>query len=376
MIIKGCTLVSEGKITENCNIRINGDKIEEVFHGEVSFEAEVVDVKGDYVIPGFIDLQLNGAAGTVFKFDLNEYSLKKTFETHLKYGTTSWLPTMVSASHADIIKSIEVVKEFQGRYGILGMHLEASYFNIKKRGAHQSEFIRKPNDEELLEIVKKGAGVIKFMTIAPEMFTDKQINLLTDSGIKLSAGHSNASYTQSQHAFNMGVSKVTHLYNAMSSFTSREPGLTGAVLDNENIYAGIIVDGVHSHYSSVRIAVKLKKDKLILVSDSSFLEHPEKEFFIYGMKVIQNGGYCISVDGTLAGSNIAMYHGFYNMVNHVGIPKERAVDMASLVPAKYLGIDGFYGKIEKGSFADFVILNKDLQIKGVINKGEFTQHCF
>lgn len=366
MRLTNCTLLTNGEKLENKSIIIKDGVISEIIDGRIK---DAKDLEGAYVVPGFIDLQLNGAAGTVLKFDLCEQALLKTYKTHLKYGTTSWLPTIVSSDHSTIVDSIEFLKSYNGQHGIVGMHLESSFFNPIKRGAHELKYIRKPSNSELKDLINHGADFIKFMTIAPEVFEDKQISMLVEAGIKLSAGHSNATYQQAVHSYKLGVSKNTHLYNAMSPFTSREPGLVGAALNSPEVYAGIIADGIHCDFASVELAYKLKKDKLILVSDSSFLDHPENEFEIYGMKIIKKNGHYISDQGVLAGADVALYHCIKNMIKHIGLKAEGAVQLATASPSEYIE-NNRIGKLDKAAQADLVILDLEFNILEVIKKGE------
>ena len=178
-----------------------------------------------------------------------------------------------------ILEAIEDVKKFMSTHnkGVLGMHLEGPFINPEKRGAHNKDVIRKPSNAELEEIIRYGKGVIKVMTIAPEQFTDEQLEMLLESGIILSAGHSATSYEQAQYYFNKGIHLVTHLYNAMTQMGHRNPGTVGAVFDNDEVYAPIILDGAHCDYAAARIAYKIKRDKLFLISDAMMCIPPIKK---------------------------------------------------------------------------------------------------
>ena len=178
-----------------------------------------------------------------------------------------------------ILEAIEAVKKFMSTHnkGVLGMHLEGPFINPEKRGAHNKDVIRKPSNAELEEIIRYGKGVIKVMTIAPEQFTDEQLEMLLESGIILSAGHSATSYEQAQYYFNKGIHLVTHLYNAMTQMGHRNPGTVGAVFDNDEVYAPIILDGAHCDYAAARIAYKIKRDKLFLISDAMMCIPPIKK---------------------------------------------------------------------------------------------------
>jgi N-acetylglucosamine-6-phosphate deacetylase len=354
---------------------VENGQVKEIVPGTPTDRGTVIDLKGKLIIPGLIDLQVNGGGGAFFTKDPSEETIKRMYYAHLEYGTTGFLPTVISTSLENILNCIEVTRQCmkEQKYGVLGMHLEGPFFNPIKKGAHAEKYIRKPTDEILRTIINKGEGVIKLITLAPELFTGKQINMLVEAGFKVSAGHSNCLYPEAVNGFNQGITKVTHLYNAMSQFTGRDPGLVGAFLDNEKIYGGIIVDGFHCDYASVRIAFNLKKGKLFLVSDASFVKHPVESFEFDGFKIHYRDGKYLTESGNLAGSSISMLEALQNCVRHADIKLEDAVKMSSAIPAEYMGIDQFVGKIKKGCVADFVVLSTDLELESVYVKGESIQ---
>ncbi len=360
-----------GQPVQDQSLIIDGDIITGVFpNPDVGQDAKTVDLGGNYLVPGFVDLQVNGGVEDFFSNDITEETIGRIYKSHLRFGTTCILPTLISTSHSDILKAIEVVRAYmQHKQGVAGIHIEGPYINLDKKGAHNPKYIRKPCDEELRSILEAGEGVIKMMTIAPEMFSDEQIKMIKSRNIIISAGHSNISAQQAKICFSKGITCITHLFNAMSQFDSREPGLVGATLDSD-VYAGIIVDGVHSDYTSVRIAYKLKKGRLFLVSDSTFIGTQNLE--MDGIKFIYSGTGFINSQGNLAGSNITMSDAVKNCVNNVGISLADAIKMASEIPLEVIGLSGSRGKIEPGYKADMVILSKDnLCVCAAIANGEY-----
>jgi N-acetylglucosamine-6-phosphate deacetylase len=359
------------------SIVVENDKIIKLLPpGEIYSDAEEIDLEGNYIIPGFIDLQLNGGGGVFYTQTTEERTIDKIYEVYLETGTTSFLPTIISTSLGGILLSIEVTKNYRKKKpGIaLGMHLEGPYFNPKKRGAHLEKYIRKPSDKEVELIAKEGEGVISLLTADPEALTERQIKIFLEAGIKLSAGHTDISYQNAQLAFDKGFSKVTHLYNAMSQMNSRQPGLVGAYLDNPDVWGGIIVDGIHADYAAVRIAHKIKKGKLFVVSDSSYVGQPakEKEFdFGFGPIRFENGKF-LTDTGSLAGATVTMLESFQNCIRQVGIDFEEAVKMMSTYPATFLGLDNTVGRIKEGCDADVLVINKDLEIEKIFSKGNLT----
>ena len=218
-------------------------------------DATIIDLEGKNISAGFLDIQINGGQKFYFSQQPTEETLHDICDSSLLYGTTFTLPCLISSSHENILKAIETVGNFMQKHGkgVLGMHLEGPFINPKKRGAHVASIIRKPTNGELKEIIKVGKGIIKVITVAPECFTDEQINLLQDAGIVLSAGHSTLTCKQAQYYFSKGIKMVTHLFNAMTQFGHREPGLVGAALENEQVYTPIILDGAHCDYAAAKL---------------------------------------------------------------------------------------------------------------------------
>ncbi len=219
------------------------------------------------ICAGLFDAHINGGERFHFTEKADEETIDDIYQASKALGTAYVLPTLITSSLENILKGIEATRNYirkNPRSGVLGMHLEGPFLNPIKRGAHLTEYVRKPSDTELEAIISHGKDVIKLITIAPEMFTPEQIDMLLASGITVSAGHSNATYQEASQAFDQGIKLVTHLYNAMSAFGHRQPGLVGATFDNNSVYAPIIIDGVHCDYAAARIAYKIKKDKLFL----------------------------------------------------------------------------------------------------------------
>ncbi|WP_262915062.1 N-acetylglucosamine-6-phosphate deacetylase [Niabella ginsengisoli] len=247
------------EVLRGCNIVIENNKILEVSN-EIPDNANIIDAGGKNIAPTFIDIQPNGGYDLYFSKEVSEAALEDMYQASLDHGTGYILPTLISSDFETILKAIDVVKSFkQKQPGVLGMHLEGPFINVKKRGAHPAHIIRKPTDDELREIIRLGKDVIKIITIAPEVFTDAQLQMLLDSGIIISIGHTDINYEQAQFYFSKGITLVTHLYNAMNQMGHRECGLVGATFDNKEVYAPIILDGGHCHYAAARIAYQQKK---------------------------------------------------------------------------------------------------------------------
>jgi N-acetylglucosamine-6-phosphate deacetylase len=333
---------------------------------EIPAAAERFDLNGSYLVPSFIDLQLYGAHEKLFSQDLSFESLKLTDDYCLTGGCTRFLITMATNSIEKFLKGIEVVKAFQkeNKSGLLGLHMEGPYINPAKRGAHIESCIKQPTNDELKLLLDKSEGSLKMITLAPEQCSDEAIQLLLDSDVIISVGHSNATYQQATDSFNKGITTVTHLFNAMSPLQGREPGIVGAVYDHATVNSSIVCDGVHTDFTSVRISKKIMKDRLFLITDA-VTESTEGEY----KHVFNKDGYTLP-DGILSGSALTMIKAVNNCIDKVGISFEESLRMASLYPARVAKLDQQLGKIEKGYNADLVVLSKEREVKTVFRDGK------
>ena len=335
---------------------------------------ETIDAENAYVTPGFIDLQLNGCGGVLFNDDISLETLDTMHKTNLKYGCTSFTPTLITTGDESIEKAIELVKgiENKGKYGVVGLHIEGPYISLQKKGIHNPKFIRKADEAMIDKMIEAGKENVRIVTLAPENTDKKIISKLNAAGIHVAVGHSNASYEQVKEKESFGITLATHLYNGMSSFNHREPGVVGAVFDSD-IKAGVIADGFHCHYSAIKSAIKIMGERLYLVTDAVAPVGTDMEYFYFeGNKVFYKDGKCFGEDGTLGGSALTMDAGVRNLVKYCDITLEEAVRMATLYPAKAVNIDNEYGKLQPGCFADIVFLDKHLRLKKVIAKGELV----
>lgn len=332
---------------------------------------EKIDANGQYVIPGFIDLQINGCGGVLFNDEITYDGLKTMYETNLKYGCTSFTPTLITTGDDNIIKAIELVEGIdKEKIGVLGLHIEGPYISLEKKGIHNPKFIRKADEKIIDRMVKAGKENVRIVTLAPENTDGKIINKLAKSGINVALGHTNATFEQIKEKEPFGIRLATHLYNGMSSFSHREPGATGAIFDSD-ICAGVIVDGFHCHYSAIKSAKKIMGERLYLVTDAVSPVGTNMEYFYFeGNKVYYKDGKCFGEDGTLGGSALTMDIGVKNLVKHCDLTLEEAIRMATLYPAKAVKIDDEYGKIAPGYFADILFMDKHLNLKKVFAKGK------
>ena len=313
------------------------------------------------IVPAFIDLQVYGAQGKLLSVYPEVQTLLDLAEFCNKSGTAFCLPTVATNSKEVLLKSIKAVRDYREKEGdaILGLHLEGPWLNPLKRGAHIESLIHSPTMEEVSDLVDQGEGVIKMITLAPEVCSGEVIDFILSRDIIISAGHSNATYKEGRAGFARGIRAATHLFNAMSSMQHREPGLPGAIMDDEKVMASIIPDGYHVDYSMIRIAKKIMKERLFAITDAV----TETKIGAYPHQLT---GDKYEASGILSGSALTMSKALKNLVDNVGIELGEAVRMCSLYPARVIGREQELGMISPGYICKMVVLDEKLEIADVI----------
>lgn len=337
---------------------------------------ETRNLAGAIIAPGFIDVQLNGCGGVQFN-DSADAVTAQTLEimqkANEKSGCTSYLPTLITCSDELMMQGVRVMREYlaQHKHQALGLHLEGPWLNLAKKGTHNPNYVRKPQ-AKLVDFLCQNADVITKITLAPEMVEPEVIRQLVSAGILVSAGHSNATVQEAKRGFRAGIRFATHLYNAMPYISGREPGLAGAIFDEPDLYCGIIVDGLHVDYANVRNAKRLKGDKLCLVTDATAPAGANIDKFIFAGKTIYyRDGLCVDENGTLSGSALTMIEGVQNLVEHVNVALDEALRMATLYPARAIGVENKLGTIEAGKVANLTAFTHDYNIiKTIVNGNE------
>ena len=333
---------------------------------EIPAGYRVRELPGYMLAPAFIDLQIYGGNGLLFSADLSTAALEATYEYCLQGGCTQFMITMATNSIEKFIHGLEVAREYRrsGGKGLLGVHLEGPYINPAKKGAHLEKYIKTPTLEEITLLLQKGKEVFRMMTLAPERCDPACIDLLLRNGIVVSAGHSNATYDEAIDGFYKGISAATHLFNAMSPLQGRQPGMLGAIYDNNDVRCSIVCDGVHVDFASVRISKKIMGERLFFITDAvTEVQYGEYTHLFKGDR------YTLP-DGTLSGSSLTMLRCVTNGVEKAGIPLPEALRMASLYPAAVLGEQEKRGCIRPGAAADLVMLDEQLNILQVLVDGE------
>ena len=328
--------------------------------------AEPYDLGGGLLLPGFIDLQVNGGGGVLFNDAPSVESIRAIGAAHRRFGTTAFLPTLISADLDIVARAIAAVRGAiaAGVPGVLGIHIEGPFLNVARKGVHDPAKLREldPSALGLLTSLRSGRTLV---TLAPEMTTPQLIQQLVAAGVVVSAGHTNASYAEIGAALEHGLSGFTHLFNAMSQLTGREPGTVGAALDDQGSWCGIIVDGEHTDPVVLRIALRCKPhDRFMLVTDAMPSVGTSQGWFeLQGRRITVRGHTCLDEDGRLAGSNIDMASCVRNAVAMLGLSLPQAVRMASQVPAEFLGVAHEYGRIAAGQRANLVLTDDELNVR-------------
>ncbi len=344
-------------------VLIRNTRIEALIdNNSVPADATVTDCSSNCLAPGLIDLQIAGGGGYLFSSHPTAEALKAITESITNSGTTGFLIAIPTNSPEVYHEVIRTVKE-NPHPAVLGLHFEGPYISTFRRGAHMKNYIKPPEPDEVKALLSEAGGVIRMMTVAPEVCTNEIIKILNDYGVVVAAGHSNATFNEAIRGYKWGISTTTHLFNAMSQMHHRDPGLPGAAFQTDEAFASIIADGLHVNYNVVSIAKKLMKDRLFLISDAV-----EQNLQGAYQHVRQADRFTLP-DGTLSGSLLTMLKAVRNCVEHVGIPLDEVLRMASTYPAKVIKAPD-RGRIEPGYKADLVLFDKDYEVKLVCIEGE------
>lgn len=371
----GYVIVQEGRIVEvGFSSNLKADDVR---------GAEVFDLRGKILAPGFIDLQVNGGGGRDL-LEGTEGAVEAVARFHLQHGTTSFLPTLITSPSSDLLTAIQAIRSFWRKRDpeeepvseILGIHLEGPYISPAKRGVHPLEWIRPPSLPELKEFWAASGGLLKLVTLAPEQLGGLElIQGVKELGAIPAIGHTNATYEEATAAIRAGALLATHVFNAMRGFHHREPGTVGAILDAP-ITASFVADGLHVHEAALRLLYRAKgADHLIVVTDAVSVagvdeqQAAEREYRLGGQRIMMRDGKAVNLQGTLAAPILTMEEAVKNVARFMGCPFREAVQMATANPARLLGIEDRKGRLAVGREADLVILDEALILKGVWSKG-------
>ncbi|MCJ8052350.1 N-acetylglucosamine-6-phosphate deacetylase [Shinella curvata] len=335
---------------------------------DVPTDARTVPMDGLSLVPGFIDLQVNGGGGVLLNEQPDLEGIRTICAAHARFGTTGLLPTLITDNVEVTTRTIAagLAAEAAKVPGFLGLHLEGPHLSVARKGAHDPALIRPMEQADLDRTIAARKGLTALlMTLAPENATNAQITALHAAGVTVSLGHSDCGYKTAAGAVEAGARMMTHLFNAMSPLGHREPGMVGAALDLGHINAGLIADGFHVDPASIRVALRAKRGpgRIFLVTDAmSTIGTDMTNFFLNGREIFREGGRLTLADGTLAGADIDMASCIRYMRDHVGIDLEEALRMASLYPADAIGMTGRKGRLTNGHDADFAVIDDDVNV--------------
>jgi N-acetylglucosamine-6-phosphate deacetylase len=359
-------VMTEGGLVEGLALLIEGERVAAVCsQADLPGGADRVDVEGRLLLPGFIDTQVNGGGGVLFNETPTLEGVRAIGRAHRQFGTTGYLPTLISDDFAVIREAIRAVDAAiaEGAPGVLGIHIEGPFLNAARKGIHDERKFRVIDAEGfgILTSLKRGRTLV---TLAPEMTDVTAIRRLTGAGVIIAAGHTNATYAVVRDALDNGLTGFTHLFNAMSPLTSRKPGVVGAALEDQKSWCGVIVDGRHVDPATLRVAMNCRPlDRFMLVTDAMpSVGSLATSFKLQGRTIRVKDGACFNEAGVLAGSDLDMASAVRNARDLLGLDLKDAVTMATSAPAAFLRLDHHHGKIAPGMMANIVAADDKLDV--------------
>jgi len=373
---KAARLFDGNQWHDGATLGCEGGSVSQIIDGGTQVSgADVTDLGAGFIVPGFVDLQVNGGGGVLFNDATDSDALERLCAAHFQFGSTALLPTLITDTPSVTRAAIAAGLAAQARRirGFEGLHLEGPHLSVARKGAHNPGYIRPMEQADLDTLMEARAGLATLLTtIAPESVATEQTRALAEAGLIVSLGHSDASYETASAHFAAGATMVTHLFNAMSQLGSREPGIVGAALDH-GIWAGLIADGHHVAPGTISVAMRGKKGpgRIFLVTDAmSTIGTDLERFTLNGREIVRADGALRLADGTLAGADLTMIDAVRYMHKIVGISLQEALRMASLYPAQAIGQADRLGQLGLGAEASFVHLSDALDVLGVWIKGE------
>ena len=366
-LVNGRILTAAGLVSGTV-VLISGSRIEALTDLTDSRcrDAVMVDLQGQLLLPGFIDVQVNGGGGVLFNDDPSLETIQAIGAAHRRFGTTGFMPTLISDDLDTIGQAIAAVQSAldSGFPGVLGIHIEGPFLNWARRGVHDPKHLRLL-ETGLVSLLCRLRSGRTLLTLAPEMTTTDMIAALAQAGVLISAGHSNATYAETTAAIAHGVRGFTHLFNAMARLEPRQPGIVGAALYDTGTWCGIIVDGHHVDPVMLKLALRCKRhDRFMLITDAMPpVGSSLSSFVLQGKTISVADGVCSDASGTLAGTALDMATAVRNAVSLLDLNIAEAARMASEYPAEFLGLGHELGRIAPGYRANLTLLNDDLKVQ-------------
>lgn len=362
---------------ENRALLIEGGRIVGLIPiSEISPDLDVMDLGPDILVaPGFIDVQVNGGGGVLFNDETTPEGIAAIAAAHRRFGTTGMLPTLISDDRAVMAKAVAAGQAAIGQPGILGLHFEGPFLNVVRKGVHRGDRIAELGMDDfavLGDLAKLGRSLL---TVAPECLRAGVIATLAELGLRVAAGHTDASAADMQRAADEGMTGVTHFSNAMSPMAGRLPGAMGASLIDDRLFAGLICDGHHVDPIILQLAYRAKgRDRLMLVTDAMPSVGSDTGFVLQGQPISLRDGRLVTAEGGLAGAHLAMSEAVAGAVRWMGVRLEDALIMASRTPARFLGMGEERGRLAPGFRADLVAATATMQVCGTWIDGDFKEN--
>lgn len=374
--ITGARIFDGAEFRDGLALVIGEGRVEELVPARYApSDAEIIAADGKMIVPGFVDLQVNGGGGVLLNNDPSVDGLATICKAHAQFGTTALLPTLITDGPDVVAKTVAAGRAAKdaGVPGFMGLHLEGPHLALSKKGTHDPALIRSMTDEDCVFLIENaGKFGVGLLTVAPESVKRQQVGKLVDAGYTVSLGHTSTTFSTAREYLTAGASMATHLYNAMSPLTHREPGLVGAALADGRISCGMIADGFHVLPAAMGIALRAKTGpgKIFLVTDAMSVTGTDATSFeLNGRTIYREGGRLTLADGTLAGADTDMLSCVKNCHEMLGVPLDEALRMASLYPAEAVGVKT-KGRLATGYDADFVILDESLTLAATYIGGE------
>jgi N-acetylglucosamine-6-phosphate deacetylase len=365
-LVNGRVLI-DGEFVTGRAVVIDGARIVSILSdGDLPGDIQAVDLQGQMLVPGFIDTQVNGGGDRLFNDDPSVETIAAIGTAHRPFGTTGFLPTLLSDDAHKVEAALEAVRTAiaRGVPGVLGVHIEGPFLNVEKKGIHDAAKLRPLSDDEIA-LLSRSTGGRTIVTLAPEQVPADAIRRLTDAGVLVCAGHSNATAACIDEALSNGLRGFTHLFNAMSQLTAREPGVVGAALYDEKSWCGLIVDGHHVDPRVLKLALRAAAlRRFMLVTDAMPSVGGSRTFMIGGETISVVDGKAANADGTIAGSDLDMASAVRNSLSMMDLDLAAALTMASANPAAFLGLDHELGRIAHGYRASLAVLDHKLHVAG------------
>ncbi len=350
---------------DGCAVLIAGERIACVTPASEAPSDASVEIVPGLLAPGFIDVQVNGGGGVLLNDDPSPAAMATIAAAHRRYGTTGLLPTLITDSREKMAAALRAAEAAIAAKtpGVLGVHLEGPFLNPARKGVHDPAFMRAPDEADIELLTSAAAGVI-LVTLAPERVPPGSISRLSSAGLRIAAGHTEATAEELERALAEGLTGYTHLFNAMPPMAGRAPGPVGAALSERSTFCGVIADLHHVAAPSLRAAIAAKgPERTMLVTDAMSTVGAEMtEFVLQGRRILRAGGRLTTEDGTLAGSDLDMATAVRNAVRVLGAPLADALAMASRTPARFLGLEGTLGLVADGYAADLVALDENIEV--------------